>query len=56
MKLSLQTRGLTLVEMMVTVLLVSVLGLLIYSILYISTVLGAKNTAVNFRISRHELP
>ena len=48
MKLSLRARGLTLVETMVTVLLVSVLGLLIYSILYISTVLGAKNTAVNF--------
>jgi prepilin-type N-terminal cleavage/methylation domain-containing protein len=48
MKLSPQTRGLTLVEMMVTVFLVSVVGLVLYSILYTGTVLGAKNTAMNF--------
>jgi prepilin-type N-terminal cleavage/methylation domain-containing protein len=48
MKLSTQTRAFTLVEMMITVTLVGVLGLLIYSILYASTMLGAKNTAVNF--------
>ncbi len=48
MKLSPQTRGATLVEMMFTTILVGVVGLLIYSILFTSTVLGAKNTAVNF--------
>ncbi|HXX41344.1 MAG TPA: hypothetical protein VEI58_03665 [Chthoniobacterales bacterium] len=34
--------------MMVTVLLVGIVGLVLYSILYTSIVLGAKNTAVNF--------
>ena len=48
MKLSPQARGFTLVEMLVTLILVGVLGLLIYSILYTSMVLGAKNTAMNF--------
>jgi prepilin-type N-terminal cleavage/methylation domain-containing protein len=48
MKLSPRTRGLTLVEMMVTLILVSIVGLVVYSILYTSTVLGAKNTAMNF--------
>lgn len=48
MKLSPQTGGFKLVELMVTVALIGVLGLILYSILYTSTVLGAKNTAVNF--------
>jgi prepilin-type N-terminal cleavage/methylation domain-containing protein len=48
MKLSPQARGLTLVEMMVTVFLVGIVGLVLYSILYTGTVLGAKNTAMNF--------
>jgi hypothetical protein len=39
--------GLTLVEMMITTVLITVLGLLIFSILYTGTTLGAKNTAVN---------
>ncbi len=48
MKLSPQPRlGLTLVEMMVTTLLIGVLGLVIYSLLSTGTILGAKNTAVN---------
>jgi prepilin-type N-terminal cleavage/methylation domain-containing protein len=47
MKLSPQSRGFSLVELMFTVALIGVLGLLIYSILYTSSVLGAKNTAMN---------
>lgn len=48
MKLPPQSRpGLTLVEMMVTTLLIGVLGLIIYSLLSAGTILGAKNTAVN---------
>jgi len=47
MKLSRQTRGFTLVEIMFTTVLIGVVGLVLYSILYTSTVLGAKNTAVN---------
>lgn len=39
--------GLTLVELSVTAGLVGVLGLIIYSLLNIGTILGAKNTAVN---------
>lgn len=47
MKLHAQNRGLTLIEVMVTTGLVGVLGLAVYSILNIGTILGAKNTAVN---------
>jgi len=47
MKLSLTTRGFTLVELMFTTVLIGVLGLLIYSLLNSGMVLGAKNTAVN---------
>jgi hypothetical protein len=48
MKIHLQSRsGLTLIEMAVTAGLVGVLGLIIYSLLNIGTILGAKNTATN---------
>jgi type II secretory pathway pseudopilin PulG len=47
MRLSSKTTGFKLVELMITVALISVVGLILYSILYTSTVLGAKNTAVN---------
>jgi type II secretory pathway pseudopilin PulG len=47
MRLSSRTAGFTLVELMVTGALISVVGLVLYSILYTSSVLGAKNTAVN---------
>ena len=47
MKLCPQTRGFKLIEVMFTCVLISVLGLLIYSLLNINMVLGAKNTAVN---------
>jgi prepilin-type N-terminal cleavage/methylation domain-containing protein len=47
MKISSQTRGFKLVEMMIAIVIVSVLGLIIYSLLMTGTVLGAKNTAVN---------
>jgi type II secretory pathway pseudopilin PulG len=48
MKLNFQTRsGLTLVELMVTTVLISALGLIIFSLLNTGTILGAKNTAVN---------
>src|ERR1700732_3014043 len=47
MKLSLTTRGFTLIELMFTTGLIGVLGLLIYSLLNSGMVLGAKNTAVN---------
>src|SRR5664279_1246874 len=39
--------GLTLVELSVTTGVVGVLGLIIYALLNIGTILGAKNTAVN---------
>jgi hypothetical protein len=48
MKLGSHTRsGLTIVELMVTTVLISVLGLVIFSLLNTGTILGAKNTAVN---------
>jgi type II secretory pathway pseudopilin PulG len=47
MKLSSDTRGYKLVELVFTVAIVSVLGLVLYSLLVTDTVLGAKNTAVN---------
>jgi prepilin-type N-terminal cleavage/methylation domain-containing protein len=47
MKLSLTTRGFTLIELMFTSMLIGVLGLIIYSLLYTGMVLSAKNTAVN---------
>jgi prepilin-type N-terminal cleavage/methylation domain-containing protein len=47
MILSSSPRGFKLIEMMFTVALISVLGLLIYSILSASIVLGGKNTAMN---------
>ena len=47
MKLSPQTGGYTLIEMMFTTLLIGVVGLVMYSLLNISTILGAKNVAVN---------
>jgi prepilin-type N-terminal cleavage/methylation domain-containing protein len=47
MKLSSRLAGFTLVELMVTVALIAVVGLVLCSILYTTTVLGAKNTAVN---------
>jgi len=47
MKLSSPSAGFTLVELMVTVALIAVVGLVLCSILYTTTVLGAKNTAVN---------
>lgn len=40
-------RGLTLIELMITTVLISALGLIIFSILSIGISLGAKNTAVN---------
>jgi prepilin-type N-terminal cleavage/methylation domain-containing protein len=49
MKIHIQSRsGLTLIELSVTSGLIGVLGLIIYSLLNIGTILGAKNTAVNF--------
>src|ERR1700716_1647202 len=47
MILSSQKRGTTLVETIFTTVLVGVVGLVIYSLLNIGTILGAKNTAVN---------
>jgi type II secretory pathway pseudopilin PulG len=47
MKLSSQTRGFKLIELVFTLVLVSVLGLVLYSLLATDTILGAKNTAVN---------
>jgi type II secretory pathway pseudopilin PulG len=47
MRLSSPARGFKLIEMMFTTALIGVLGLVMYSLLNISTVLGAKNTAVN---------
>ena len=47
MNTSLRVHGFTLVELMVATALVSILGLVIYSLLNVSLVLGAKNTAMN---------
>ena len=48
MKLNLQRScAMTLVESMITLVLVGVLGLLVYSLLNLGTILGAKNSAVN---------
>ena len=47
MKLSTGSRGFKLIEIMFTTVLISVLGLIIYSLLNSGLVLGAKNTAVN---------
>jgi hypothetical protein len=47
MKLCPKNRGYKLIELAFTTILVGVLGLIIYSILNIGTILGAKNTAVN---------
>jgi type II secretory pathway pseudopilin PulG len=47
MNLRAQNSGLTLIEIMVTTGLVGILGLIVFSILNIGTVLGAKNAAVN---------
>ena len=47
MKLSLTTRGFTLIELMFTTVLIGVLGLIIYSLLHTGMVLSAKNTAMN---------
>jgi type II secretory pathway pseudopilin PulG len=48
MNLRLHSRaGLTLVELMITTVLIGVLGLIIFSLLNTGTILGAKNTAVN---------
>ena len=44
---SLDSRAMTLVESMITLVLVGVLGLLVYSLLNLGTILGAKNSAVN---------
>jgi type II secretory pathway pseudopilin PulG len=47
MRISSPSAGFKLVELMITVALISVVGLVLYSILYTTTVLGAKNTAIN---------
>ncbi|HEV3100368.1 MAG TPA: prepilin-type N-terminal cleavage/methylation domain-containing protein [Candidatus Udaeobacter sp.] len=47
MKFSSKNAGFTLVEIMVTAALIGVVGLVLYSILYSTMVLGAKNAAVN---------
>src|ERR1700682_4767038 len=47
MKLCSKNRGVKLVELVVTMAIVSVLGLVLYSLLNISTILGAKNSAIN---------
>lgn len=48
MKLRAQSRsGLTLVEMMITCVLIGALGLIVFSLLNVGTILGAKNTATN---------
>jgi hypothetical protein len=47
MKISSPSAGFKLVELMITVALISVVGLVLFSILNTTTVLGAKNTAVN---------
>jgi hypothetical protein len=47
MKLQAKTEGRTVIELLFTLLLISVVGLTIYSLLSTGTILGAKNTAVN---------
>ncbi len=47
MKLSPSTRAFTLVEMLITTVLIGVLGFIIYSLLTTNMILGAKNTAIN---------
>lgn len=48
MKLTPKSRfGLTLIEMLLTTVLIGVLGLVLYSLLSVGTTLGAKNTAMN---------
>jgi hypothetical protein len=47
MKLSRHIRGFKLVEVMISMSVISAVGLVVYSLLNINTVLGAKNTAVN---------
>lgn len=47
MRVSSPSAGFKLVELMITVALISVVGLVLYSILYTTTVLGAKNAAIN---------
>jgi hypothetical protein len=47
MKISTPSAGFKLVELMITVALISVVGLVLFSILNTTTILGAKNTAVN---------
>ncbi len=47
MKLSSPARGFKLIELVFTLVIVSVLGLVIYALLVTDTILGAKNTAVN---------
>jgi type II secretory pathway pseudopilin PulG len=47
MKLCPKNRGYKLIELVFTTVLIGVLGLIIYSILNMGTILGAKNTAVN---------
>ena len=41
------SRGFTLVELMVTTVMIGILGLIIFSLLNVGTVLGAKNSAIN---------
>jgi type II secretory pathway pseudopilin PulG len=47
MKLSSPTRGFKIIELAFTLVIISVLGLVLYSLLATDTILGAKNTAVN---------
>jgi type II secretory pathway pseudopilin PulG len=47
MRLSSRTHGFKLIELVFTLAIVSVLGLVLYSLLATDTILGAKNTAVN---------
>ncbi|MBV9008544.1 MAG: type II secretion system protein [Verrucomicrobia bacterium] len=47
MRTSPARRAFTLVELMVTIALFSVVGLILFSLFYTGTILGAKNTAVN---------
>ncbi len=47
MRLSKSSSGMTLVEIMVTSLLIGVVGLIVFSLLNIGTILSAKNLAFN---------
>jgi type II secretory pathway pseudopilin PulG len=47
MKLSLKTRGYTLIEMGLSTAVFSTVGFTMYSLLSVTTILGAKNTAIN---------